>query len=470
MLLCKAYAEHVVKTYTIYLMAVNIRSQMTSSTPTNPVKATPIFVPMLLVIIVVVTFYPGFMSYDTIHALVSARNGVLDSMWPPMVSYVWALVDFVWPHPWVMFLVQVMTLMLSINFIVYRCTGSYLYTALALVAYLAVPVILGTVVVIWKDVLMAAIFLAALAFMLPEEPPHMNLRKIARSSVALLLIFIGLCVRHNGVFAAVPLVYLFSLNVLRQGAPVRKRIPIRELILTLGIVILLFTGKTVIDMYSLPSLNKLSSSTEFFIRSVRILDIAGASVCANQNLFDELAPTLSVAQIADGYDARHINLSSKVLTAVPENANVNSVWLRVAAHHPICFMSNKASMTAYLLGVEPGDQFAITSPGIDTNPYGYKLAESHDRDVVVEYIVSMSKVDFLRPWFLYVVTSFLLLMSTYLKRVTTEVCVISASGFFYFASLVLFGNAADARLPFYSTTAVLLTFALLLYENLREIK
>jgi hypothetical protein len=44
-------------------------------------------------------FYPGFMSYDTLHALRSARNGVIDSMWPPMVSYVWRVVDSIWVNP-----------------------------------------------------------------------------------------------------------------------------------------------------------------------------------------------------------------------------------------------------------------------------------------------------------------------------------------------------------------------------------
>ena len=56
-------------------------------------------IPLLGSIGVAALFYPGFMSYDTLHALRGARIGVTDSMWPPMVSYVWRAVDMVSVNP-----------------------------------------------------------------------------------------------------------------------------------------------------------------------------------------------------------------------------------------------------------------------------------------------------------------------------------------------------------------------------------
>jgi hypothetical protein len=45
----------------------------------------------------------------------------------------------------------------------------------------------------------------------------------------------------------------------------------------------------------------------------------------------------------------------------------------------------------------------------------------------------------------------------------------SLSAIFYLAGLVLFGNAADARLPFYTTTALLLvTFISILEPKKRH--
>lgn len=58
-----------------------------------------LFVPLLFALAICAIFYPGFMSYDTLHAMRGARSGVTDSMWPPMVSYVWRVVDFVSDNP-----------------------------------------------------------------------------------------------------------------------------------------------------------------------------------------------------------------------------------------------------------------------------------------------------------------------------------------------------------------------------------
>lgn len=71
-------------------------------------------IPLLFSLGVAALFYPGFMSYDTLHALRSARNGVIDSMWPPMVSYVWRVVDLVSSNPSAMHFSQVFLLLFSI--------------------------------------------------------------------------------------------------------------------------------------------------------------------------------------------------------------------------------------------------------------------------------------------------------------------------------------------------------------------
>ena len=41
---------------------------------------------LLMTLAICFTFYPGFMSYDSLHALRGARGEVTDSVWPPMGS------------------------------------------------------------------------------------------------------------------------------------------------------------------------------------------------------------------------------------------------------------------------------------------------------------------------------------------------------------------------------------------------
>ena len=123
-------------------------------------KAFLVSIPLLFSIGVSALFYPGFMTYDTLHALRSARNGGTDSMWPPMVSYVWRAVDLVSSNPSAMHFLQVFILLFSIFVVVFIFTKKIRYATGFLIFYLSIPVVLGTVAVIWKDVLMAAFFMA----------------------------------------------------------------------------------------------------------------------------------------------------------------------------------------------------------------------------------------------------------------------------------------------------------------------
>jgi hypothetical protein len=112
-------------------------------------------IPLLMSLGVAALFYPGFMSYDTLYALRGARNGVTDSLWPPMVSYVWRVVDLVSCNPSAMHFSQVF-----FWFSPFSLSYFLLQTELPTQRHscLGIPVVLGTVAVIWKDVLMAAFF------------------------------------------------------------------------------------------------------------------------------------------------------------------------------------------------------------------------------------------------------------------------------------------------------------------------
>jgi len=160
-----------------------------------------------------------------------------------------------------------------------------------------------------------------------------------------------------------------------------------------------FFTKTQLDNYSLPDLVKMNNSTDEFIQMVRVLDVAGASLCVGRNLFADMAPNLSLAEIKSGYDPRHINLSKGLYDKVPADSRISKIWVSVAVHHPICFFNNKFQLTKYMIGANQEVQFIITAPSIDKNEYGYSLPESSLRDAVVTYIVNASNLPFISPGF-----------------------------------------------------------------------
>lgn len=416
-------------------------------------------IPFLVSLVIAALFYPGFMSYDTLHALRGARNGVTDSMWPPMVSYVWRAVDLVSTNPSAMHFSQIFLLILSIFFIIFFFTKKIRYTTLFLLVYLSIPVVLGTVAVIWKDVLMAAFFLAGFVVILFVATSLHRWRFIFLSLLALFLIFLGVCSRHNAITGAVPLLFYLAfvlcIRVLKRPLYVWLSFVLLGSFLTGSI----FVTKTLLDNYSLPNFNKLDNSTVSFIESVRVLDVAGASVCVGSNLFADMAPDLSLTDIVSKYDPRHINLSAGLLAVVGVDSRINKIWIDVALHHPICILYNKFELTKYMLGANKEGQFLITAPSVDNNEYGYSLPESSLRNAVVDYIVKASGLFFCKPWFLYLISIIAFLYMLRIRVLTAHYVALYLSAIFYFSGLIMFGNAADARLPFYTTTLlVMFTF------------
>ena len=432
--------------------------------PTRQKKYYSLVIPFIFSIGVAALFYPGFMSYDTLHALSGARKGVTDSAWPPMVSYIWRVVDLVSLNPSAMHFSQVFLLIFSIFFVVYFFTKKIRYATVFLFIYLCVPVILGTVAVIWKDVLMAAFLLAGFAVILSMKTVTNKRRFILLSLLAVLLIFLGVCSRHNAIAGAVPLIFYLAWVVCSPRFNRPLHLWLSVVILSLMLIGLIFSAKTLLDNYSLPSFNKFDNSKDVFIKPVRVLDVAGASLCVGSNLFGDMAADLSLTEIRSLYDPRHINLSAGLLSRVGVDSRINKIWLDVAIHHPICFFNNKFQLTKYMLGANYGPQFIITAPSVDSNEYGYSLPKSPLRDDAVAYIGRAANLPFLRPWFLYLISVIMFICLIWRRALKIEYSIMFLSAVLYFAGLVALGNAADARLPFYTTTLVLIFTFISIFE------
>lgn len=425
-----------------------------------------IVVPLALSILLAILFYPGFMSYDTLHALRGARNGVTDSMWPPMVSYVWRIIDYVSPNPSAMHFAQIFLLILSIFYLSIFFTKDAYRSSLFLMFYLTIPVVLGTVAVIWKDVLMASFFLAAYCLILIAEKTQLALKFATLIILAVVLIYLGISVRHNALAGAIPIIFYLSFVLLRDKKKYRF---IYSIVLSVILAVPLYSAKSFLDNYSLPSFNPMPSAAGKFIQGTQFLDVAGASICANKNLFGEIAPNIGIEEIRSYYDPRHVNLSAKLFPLIGLDDRIGAAWIKAFIGHPICIWSYKYEMTKFMLGINSGEQFLVTAPAINENEFGYSLKESYIRQLVVDYILAASSLFFFRPWFIFLLSSICFIWRYKRSGLDIRSGLLYFSGISYLASLVIFGNAADARLPFYATTVFAITIFISVWRSKSEI-
>ena len=154
---------------------------------------------------------------------------------------------------------------------------------------------------------MAGFFLAGFAVVVVMSRLGHGSGFIPLFALAICLIYVAVCSRHNAITAAVPILFYLSLVACSRLKPRGAWFGYGVLFLCSALTGGLFLAKTVLDKYSLPGLEKMRDHTSTFIGTVRVFDIAGASLCTGANLFGEMAPEWSVVDIGKLYDPRPVS-------------------------------------------------------------------------------------------------------------------------------------------------------------------
>ncbi len=446
------YRNTAIGVLTAILVFLLCRKAVRDKEKVSGMWARILLVALACTLAVVFVFYPGFMTYDSVHAVRAARSEVTESVWPPMVSYLWRLVGLVSEDPGAMLFTQVLLFLFSLMWLVYRLTGRF-WLAIGLpLSSLALPVLSGTIGALWKDVLMAGLLLAAMAFVFEMRRTTSRRRVWMYFVVALVLMLVASGSRHNAITAVVPIAF-YAAWVLVEKENLRSRVRgvvVAGLIgaVTVGAV---YAGKLFFDRYSLPQLRPLAGTGSFF-PVVRGMDLFAASLCLQKNLLETHSPRLTLDDIARDFDPRHSNNSLKVFEKVNGlgSDEFNRIWWRTLREHPICLLSNKVLLAMHVLGATMREQFLLISPQVDLNEFGYYLEPSPVRTIAIYYVVFVSDYLYLRPWLFFVLSFPAMAFLASRRTLRLEHLVLFSSSMLYALGIFLFGNAADARLLFYS--------------------
>lgn len=150
-------------------------------------------------VVLVIFAFPGFMSTDSVAQLDQARTRLYNNAHPPLMAFLWGLLDAVVAGPLLMLLAQV-ALFLGGLYGILRQVLAPRAAAITAVAILWFPPIAGIMAVVWKDCQMAAYLMAGFALLLSPR------RRVRLGG--LLLITAACAFRHNAFAASVPLVGL----------------------------------------------------------------------------------------------------------------------------------------------------------------------------------------------------------------------------------------------------------------------
>ncbi|MEN9562849.1 MAG: hypothetical protein RIR73_1093, partial [Chloroflexota bacterium] len=189
--------------------------------------------PLILIVLACIAltifiFQPGYLNADAVDQLGQARSGQYSDWHPPVMSWVWSLLDKIAPGALGMFILQVILFWSGLGLLAAFVTPKPLKQILIVLIGFYPPLFMLLSAVI-KDILMAASFLIGFAILLWAG----RQRSLPLFFLSLFLIMFGMLTRHNAILIAAPL-FLYAGFIFLDLKPI-KIVPLSPLWLGLTI-------------------------------------------------------------------------------------------------------------------------------------------------------------------------------------------------------------------------------------------
>lgn len=422
-------------------------------------RAAPWLAALAGLALTLLAFWPGYLSWDSAWQWQQARTGVLDPAHPPVMVRLWQLSRLALPDPGGMLLLQAAAWWAALAAFAQALGGPGWRRAATVLAIGAWPPLLGLLPHLWKDVWMMALFAAAVALLALEwRRPGRGLRVAALLAIAGAVAF-----RLNALPAALPLLAWLAW---RQW-PGRGR----ALAATAALAI------AVQGLATLANLAPGARATPVW-PVVAMWDLAAVSIAEDELLFppDWVEPGLDVADLRRDFSP-YVNVPSFASGQLRLNfyfdytpaqfAELRAAWLALPLEHPRAYFSHRATVTAYLLGLHPGQHpdYLVLQPTIV--PLGDNPAVAPPsgtlHDALQPRLDALVDTPLFAPW------AYLLLAAgvaafALRRRAPGDglVLAVAASSWTLALPLVLLAPSSDFRYLGWSVAAALLAFALAL--------
>lgn len=411
--------------------------------------------------------YPGFMSYDSLEALRQAREQVEGGPYPPFGMYVWRVLDAIWPGPTLMQFAQNGLLLFSFAYIVRKIRLPVYLQLVSIGIFALLPPILGIMLVVWKDVAVAACLLAAFAISLFADA-RLAHRNLALGTVIVLL-FSGMAYRYNAASAVFPLAAYLAYGVIRKGSE-RMRI-LKSLVAGTGLTLALFAMVLFVDSHRFPSLEKLRPTEN--MSYTQNYDLVGISAHAPVSVYpDGSGGYVPVDYLRKIYDPVHLNktMDNDHMHLLHTPENVSAVWLQAIRQYPRAYFQHRSDVFGEFVDFHHRPVFYPTHPFVDANKFGITYTPTRLGNMTVDYVNKAAQGWVSRPW-IYFDAGLAFLAILYLFKIRMyrlEATVVYASGILYVLPMYFITPAADLRYSFWSICASVVVVILALTAIFRE--
>lgn len=372
---------------------------------------------LILATLLMIICYPGFMSYDSFRMLEEARSSVMGNPFPPGPVYFLRFLDIFGNGPTVMIFCQNFIILVSFFYIFKKIGLEFPSSITAVLFIIFFPVVIGCMLVLWKDVSLTAFMLCSFALIFNcSTPCNVCIQNYRFCKwLAIFLLFMATLMRLNAITGVMIILIYWVLIYYPFSSLVKKFLIFSSLIASV------LLAEYSINNFKFPSLDRLPSNT--IIYSVMAYDLVGISGWSRDSLipFESISsPTSKTIDIVD-IDKIYSPLGALVMsdlnvangnlvTIFPPvylNSDIFIAWIKAIIKHPFSYLNYRADLFGEIIGATAHETFEPTHFNkIDSNPFGIKFIDNEFTNFILRYIKYSSGLFFGKPWVVFIFSFF----------------------------------------------------------------
>ncbi|MBI3183471.1 MAG: hypothetical protein HYZ28_15140 [Myxococcales bacterium] len=445
-----------------------------------------------------IAFFPGVMSSDSLGQYAQGLGGQYSELYPPFVSWLYGLSGRASGSLWPVLLAQLAALGGGMLLLALRAPEDRRPGVLAaLLLFLALPPVWSLAVTLWKDVMMAAALLGAVAAVDRRSP-----------ALALLALAVACLARYNGLIAALPLALAAGAQLAqwaigppaslgpsaRNGdqpglgearrnrddrlAPTGAGAWLRVRLVGWRRLAAIAASGALVAL--VPSGVNWLFRPQYVCMSCQIPahDLAGLYVERKDLLAGSIiGRELSSEELEQVYHPHvliplffHSELKTLDFHGLgTRRRELYSEWASGVASHPLIYARNRLRLFRRLLGADTEGVFYPFHVGDDPNPWGFRVRDHTLLHRFFRWAQETCRDGlFFRGWFWLASAAALAMVAARREGWRSLPATVAASGFFYCAAFLLIGPAGDFRYHCWTMVSVCASLLLLLRGSERS--
>ena len=333
------------------------------------------------------SFYPGFMSADSVGQLTTGRAGEYSDISSPIMASLWGKLDQIVEGPALMLIFHNLLFWGACAIFWAATAKRSLKLGVALIMFGLLPSILPQLVCIWKDISLGASLLLAVSLIYFANARQCKLAIL----FSVLPLFYGFATRLNAIPAVVPIAIWSGFVGCRLFFG--EGFKARSIAIGLAYSFVLTVGVYLVT-YSLTDWK-----TTYPYQQIYLYDLAAISAANHESLVPEYISSgenFSPELVWSRYNTRTVNdLLYKDIPNIgdkpplrftedrAELADLKAKWTEAVWSNPLTYLKHKASVFRVLIGLDRSISMTFFYEGFGYNPAEYRGNEHNPGYIVL---------------------------------------------------------------------------------------